>query len=107
MIEFTDGREIDEGRNPTGEVGLVTMMVKQAIEDYVMLRNRGIVIADRVIGVPNVKPAYITEHQVHSLISFMRDGEMQAYLQDAGVKVHADFILRHLGIPKRTAGVAG
>lgn len=107
MIEFMSDKGIDEGRNPTGLVGLVTMIIKQAIEDYIMLRDRGVIIADKVVSVPNIKDAYTTENQVYALISFMQNGEMQAYLQDAGITVHADFILRHLGIPKRTAEVAG
>jgi len=59
-----------------------------------------------VVKTPNISDAYTTENQVYSLISFMRDGQMQAFLTDAGIKVHSDFILRHLNIPKRT-GAAG
>lgn len=92
----------DEGRRPVGMAGLLLGVVEQAIEDYHALRARLIVQGDQIIGIPDYKPDFVTDNQVHSLISFIRDGQMQDYLEMGEIKMHQDFIMRHLGIPTRS-----
>jgi len=81
----------------------VVHIVIQAVLDYKMLEEKGIVKAGKMIRPlksKNEVDDYATEHQVKRLLMWFKEkSEIQYWLDLAGINIHSDHILKGLGIP--------
>jgi hypothetical protein len=89
--------------NVQGCRNTVAHILVQAILDYKMLEEKGIVKAGKMIRPlksKNEVDDYSTEHQVKRLLNwFNQKEEMQYWLDLAHIHIHSDHVLKGLGIP--------
>ena len=108
-----------DGQRTVGLMGIASATIEQAVEDYQMLVEKGILTNGDFIrwekdgrghkkgdikNPPNVRThkEFQTVNQVQQLLTWMTGGGMQEILEDARLKLHSHYILKSIGFAPET-----
>ena len=89
-------------RPAAGLEGLASAVIALACSDYLKLVEEGLVIGDKVSPTFTkrkiLEGEYMHVSQVEQLISWLKDGSLEDWLNQAHLKVDTGYLLKKLGV---------